>query len=132
MDKVREDMFGAVLSTRSSRLLGQGYWWQGRHGTHERGGLTLLILIRHHGGGRLCVAGADGLSAGGRLRLRVDYSKFWANFGGGFGSRLRPLSMPACVLSTPEVPACRVQTSISGFANDENAHVVSVDVDVAG
>src|SRR2546430_4930590 len=40
--------------------------------------------------------------------------------------------MPSCVLSTPDVPACRVQTPIPGFANDENARVVSVDVDVAG
>src|SRR2546430_2657105 len=40
--------------------------------------------------------------------------------------------MPTCVLATPQLPGCQVQTPITGWSNDEVAHVVSADVDVAG
>src|SRR2546430_17089020 len=93
------------------------------HGVAQRAGVAGVVVS---------LARADGQAAGARVRLSVDYSKFGNNFGGGFGSRLHPVAMPSCVLSTPDVPACRVQTPIPGFANDENARVVSVDVDVAG
>src|SRR5256886_6664692 len=68
---------------------------------------------------------ADGQAAAARVRLSVDYSKFGNNFGGGFGSRLHPVAMPSCVLSTPDVPACRGPAPIPGFANDEQARVGS-------
>jgi RHS repeat-associated protein len=80
----------------------------------------------------LALSRADGQAGSGLARVAVDYSSFAAAFGGGFGSRLRPVSMPSCVLTTPDVAACQVQTPIAGWSNDEVAKVVSVDTGVAG
>ncbi|MBN6033360.1 type IV secretion protein Rhs [Amycolatopsis sp. 195334CR] len=61
-------------------------------------------------------AGVDGVlvsvadqggAAGTELSVRVDYSKFAHAYGGDYGSRLRLLRMPSCVLTTPEKPECR-------------------------
>lgn len=67
-----------------------------------------------------------------KATARVDYSGF-ANAGGAdFGSRLRLVRLPACVLTTPEVAACRTQTPISGSRNDARSRTVSADVAVSG
>ncbi|MDI5974642.1 TreTu family toxin [Amycolatopsis magusensis] len=61
-------------------------------------------------------AGVDGVlvsvadqggASGSELSVRVDYSKFAHAYGGDYGSRLRLLRMPSCVLTTPEKSECR-------------------------
>src|SRR2546430_7887788 len=70
----------------------------------------------------VALARSDRQTARGKVHLVVDYSSFGDAFGAGFGSRLRPVSMPTCVLATPQLPACQVQTPITGWSNDEVAH----------
>jgi hypothetical protein len=61
----------------------------------------------------------------------VDYSGFRNAYGGDFGSRLRLVRLPQCVLSTPRLPQCQVQTAVVGAVNSVPGSVVSADgVDV--
>ncbi|MFJ3901405.1 polymorphic toxin-type HINT domain-containing protein [Streptomyces sp. NPDC090025] len=59
-------------------------------------------------------------------KVTVDYSGFARAAGGNFGSRLRFVLMPACVLETPEKPECRVPVPIEG-RNDAEARTVTAD-----
>jgi RHS repeat-associated protein len=61
----------------------------------------------------------------GPLELTLDYSSFRDAFGGNYGSRLRVAQYPACVLSTPDVPACQAYAFVPS-TNDSNAHRVTV------
>ncbi len=75
---------------------------------------------------------ADGLTGPSGVALDVDYSGFANAYGGGYGGRLRLVRMPACVLTTPEVPSCQWQTPIDTAVNTPDTQVVSDDVlDVA-
>ena len=62
------------------------------------------------------VRGADG-PAGGRVRLSLDYGSFASAYGGDYAARLRLVELPGCVLTTPQDPACRVQTPL-GSSDD--------------
>jgi len=73
------------------------------------------------------VSRADRAASAARVALDVDYSSFANAYGGDFASRLRLVSLPACVLSTPEVAACRVQTPVAASSNQVGARTVSVD-----
>src|SRR6266511_1945753 len=53
---------------------------------------------------------ADGVTALGRVRLRVDYSRFANAFGADYGNRLRLVELPACVLTAPTEPSCQTQS----------------------
>ena len=55
---------------------------------------------------------ADGAAAATALQVSLDYVAFAAAYGGGYGSRLRLVTLPACALTTPEVAACRAQTPL--------------------
>ncbi|GAA1999456.1 polymorphic toxin-type HINT domain-containing protein [Catenulispora subtropica] len=61
----------------------------------------------------------------GPLAGEFDYSSFRNAGGAGFGARLHLVSLPACALTTPQVPACQVQTAVPGSVNDAARHVVS-------
>ncbi|WIX84937.1 RHS repeat-associated core domain-containing protein [Amycolatopsis sp. DG1A-15b] len=74
----------------------------------------------------LSVGGAPG-----RYSVDLDYSSFRNASGGGFGERLKLVGLPGCVLSTPDLPACRTRTPVAS-RNDPAAKVVSADVAVAG
>ncbi|MEV0561391.1 polymorphic toxin-type HINT domain-containing protein [Dactylosporangium sp. NPDC050588] len=77
------------------------------------------------------VARADGAAGTSRVALDIDYAGFADGFGGDYGRRLRLVRMPACVLTTPELPACQVQTPVEGTSNDPETRVISADaVDV--
>jgi hypothetical protein len=79
------------------------------------------------------LARADGQRAGARAGIDVDYSAFASAFGADFGPRLQMVALPACVLTTPSVPACRAQTPVAGSTNNEATRSVHADaVDVAG
>ena len=58
----------------------------------------------------------------------VDYSSFANAAGAEFGSRLRLVQLPSCALTTPDNPACQVQTPISGGHNDTAHQDIIADV----
>ncbi|MFI6299914.1 RHS repeat-associated core domain-containing protein [Nonomuraea sp. NPDC050790] len=66
----------------------------------------------------------------GKVGLRLDYSGFAEAFGGAFGSRMRLVRLPACALSTPDLPECRAAASLPS-ANDARAKSIAAEVDVA-
>ncbi|MEV4440590.1 hypothetical protein AB0K09_16505, partial [Streptomyces sp. NPDC049577] len=55
----------------------------------------------------------DASSGSARLRVQVDYSSFRGAYGGDWASRLRLVQLPACALTAPERPECRVRTPIA-------------------
>ncbi|MEV7281484.1 RHS repeat-associated core domain-containing protein [Streptomyces sp. NPDC093111] len=59
-------------------------------------------------------------------KVAVDYSGFARAAGGNYGSRLRFVRMPACVLVTPEKPQCRVPVPLEG-RNDAEARTVTAE-----
>jgi len=62
------------------------------------------------------VSGSGGAAAG-QVRVGLDYGSFAQVYGGNYGSRLRLVSLPACALTTPKVPACRKQTPLDSVQN---------------
>jgi hypothetical protein len=56
------------------------------------------------------VSRADGAAAAGPVR--VSYAGFAGAYGGGFGSRLTLVAMPACALTIPAVAACRAMRPV--------------------
>ncbi|MFD0636068.1 RHS repeat domain-containing protein [Catenulispora yoronensis] len=65
------------------------------------------------------------------VEATIDYSAFRNAGGADFGDRLRLVSLPACALTTPEVPACQVQTPVAGASNDTAHHTLTARVDLA-
>jgi hypothetical protein len=68
-------------------------------------------------------------SPAGRVHVSLDYSSFAFGYGGDYASRLRLVELPACALTTPQVPACRRQTAV-GSANDPRGFRLGADVTV--
>ncbi|NTW38811.1 MAG: hypothetical protein HGA44_02815, partial [Cellulomonadaceae bacterium] len=64
------------------------------------------------------------------LELSVDYSGFAEALGADWSSRLQLVSMPACVLDTPEAAECQVQTPV-GSTNDTARSTVVADIGAA-
>ncbi len=78
------------------------------------------------------VARADSAAGTSTVALDIDYAAFADGYGGDYAGRLRLVRMPECVLSTPELPQCQVQTPVEGASNDPETRVISADaVDVA-
>ncbi len=71
----------------------------------------------------------DGVRAAALVRLTLSYSGFADAFGGDWASRLRLVTLPACALTTPSRPACRVQTPVSS-SNNSRAQTVAAEVTV--
>ncbi|TDB89958.1 RHS repeat-associated core domain-containing protein [Actinomadura sp. 7K534] len=62
------------------------------------------------------VARTDKPNAG-QVGVELDYSQFSQAFGGAYGSRLRLYQMPACALSTPSKPECRLAAPLKAVNN---------------
>lgn len=60
----------------------------------------------------LRITRADGLADAGSVAIGLDYSAFRYAFGGDWASRLRLVSMPDCVVTTPNLPACQTGTPL--------------------
>ncbi len=60
----------------------------------------------------LSVTRPGGAPAGAGVELELDYAGFAHAYGGDWASRLRVNSLPACALTTPDVPACRSSTPL--------------------
>ncbi|MGW6746257.1 polymorphic toxin-type HINT domain-containing protein [Streptomyces sp. NPDC055025] len=63
-------------------------------------------------------------------RLTLDYSGFADAYGGGYGSRLRLVQYPSCLLTTPEKAACSTPRELPA-TNDTAGRTLSADVPVA-
>ncbi|MFI1524232.1 RHS repeat domain-containing protein [Kitasatospora cineracea] len=82
-------------------------------------------------------AGVDGVIAQvtpadagkGKAEVGIDYSGFAEAFGGDYASRLHLVTLPACALTTPDVPECRVQTPLQ-TRNDVDGKTLSATVDL--
>jgi RHS repeat-associated protein len=75
----------------------------------------------------------DGVRAAEQAQLTLGYGQFADAFGGDWASRLRLAAMPACALTTPDVPGCRVQTPLRSSNNAQAATVAArVSVPAAG
>lgn len=70
----------------------------------------------------------DTSSTAERVSVALDYSGIADAFGGGYGERLRLTAYPACVLVTPQTPACRVGTPVSDSVNDTARQRLVADV----
>ncbi|MCP2314287.1 RHS repeat-associated core domain-containing protein [Kitasatospora paracochleata] len=96
-------------------------------------GSVAVSVLDHAKSTKLGVSGVvfsiDAGAAGGKLRVGLDYSSFAEAYGGNYGSRLQLVSLPACALTTPEVPACRVQTPLT-TDRDPRSSTVSAQVEV--
>ncbi|MEV7416663.1 RHS repeat-associated core domain-containing protein [Streptomyces sp. NPDC089919] len=57
-------------------------------------------------------------------RVTVDYAAFRGAYGGDWAARLRLVELPACALTTPAVPACRVGRPLA-TKNDVRAGTLS-------
>ncbi|GAA4617171.1 RHS repeat-associated core domain-containing protein [Actinoallomurus liliacearum] len=65
----------------------------------------------------------------GPVTIGVDYHAFAGAYGGNYGSRLQLVTMPACALTTPQTPSCRVQTPLRAGGNDVRAHSAYTQID---
>ncbi len=84
-------------------------------------------------------AGADGMLVGvsrgsddpavSRVQVVLDYSALAKAYGGGFGSRLKLVRLPACALTTPQLAACQRQTPLA-FDNRVGAQQLTATVDL--
>jgi RHS repeat-associated protein len=70
------------------------------------------------------VSVASTAGTAGSARVGIDYSGFENAYGGGFDSRVNLVTLPACVLTTPQLPACRQETPLPS-RNDMSTHSVS-------
>jgi RHS repeat-associated protein len=59
------------------------------------------------------LARADGRTAAAGLHVSLDYAGFAYADGGDYAARLHLVELPGCVLTTPRVARCRVQTSLA-------------------
>ncbi|MEV0459833.1 RHS repeat-associated core domain-containing protein, partial [Catellatospora methionotrophica] len=64
-------------------------------------------------------------------RVRVDYARFAQAYGGSYGARLQLVRLPACVLDTPQLAACRTTTSVPAV-HDGQASALTADLGTAG
>ncbi|WP_211589064.1 FG-GAP-like repeat-containing protein, partial [Allorhizocola rhizosphaerae] len=78
----------------------------------------------------LRVSRADGDVTAGEALLDIDYSGFGGAYGGDWASRLRLVLMPACVLTTPQVAACRRGTPVVSSRSDVASSRLSGQVPV--
>ncbi|MGW1559316.1 polymorphic toxin-type HINT domain-containing protein [Streptomyces sp. NPDC002144] len=67
------------------------------------------------------------VSAGGRVKVVVDYSAIARAYGGGYGSRLRLVQLPGCALTTPERAECQKGTPLK-FTNRAGAAQLTATV----
>jgi len=78
----------------------------------------------------LQVSRADGDQTAGPVQVRVDYAGFARAGGGGYGSRLRLVQLPACALTTPQAAGCQ-QATVLPTVNDAQASTLTATVHAA-
>ncbi|MGH3253996.1 MAG: hypothetical protein ACRDOU_01085, partial [Streptosporangiaceae bacterium] len=66
-------------------------------------------------------------SPAGRVRMGISYAGFGQASGGNYGLGLGLAELPACALTTPQLPACRAERPLASV-NDPAAQTVSAQV----
>ncbi|MFE0640920.1 RHS repeat-associated core domain-containing protein [Streptomyces sp. NPDC058877] len=84
------------------------------HATARRAGVDGLLMT---------LAPTDVAAAGVPVEIEVDYGTVRGAYGAGWSSRLRLVSLPACVLTTPEKAECRQQTPLA-TENNTRTHTL--------
>jgi RHS repeat-associated protein len=79
----------------------------------------------------LTVARTDGEAARGAAQVTLDYSDFADAYGAGYGSRLRLVQYPECVLTTPEKKGCSTPTYLKS-SNNSGKQTLTATVQAAG
>ncbi|GAA4887159.1 polymorphic toxin-type HINT domain-containing protein [Streptomyces coeruleoprunus] len=75
----------------------------------------------------LTVGRTDGRTDASALSVALDYSGFAYAYSGNWASRLRMLQLPACALTTPHKPACRITKPLPS-TNDTKDQTVTAQV----
>ncbi|SER77570.1 RHS repeat-associated core domain-containing protein [Streptomyces sp. yr375] len=78
----------------------------------------------------LKVARTDGVDAAGQAKVQLDYSGFAGAYGGSYGSRLRFVQYPECLLTTPQKKECSTPRELKS-ANSVAAQTLTTTVDAA-
>ena len=78
----------------------------------------------------LKVARTDDGTKSGAAHLQLDYSGFAGAYGGNYGSRLRFVEYPECLLTTPEEAKCHTPRELPSN-NNPAARTLAADVPVA-
>ncbi|MEU1040187.1 HYD1 signature containing ADP-ribosyltransferase family protein [Streptomyces sp. NPDC005907] len=76
------------------------------------------------------VARADRGGTKGTAQVSLDYSDFADAYGGGYGSRLRLVQYPECVLTTPDKKGCSTPTYLHS-SNDAAGQTLTAKVNAA-
>ncbi|WP_147312468.1 polymorphic toxin-type HINT domain-containing protein [Thermomonospora umbrina] len=111
--------------------------WVAAPGERARAERVQVQMLDRKTAGRAGVQGVlftvgrvDGGRAAGRITVGLSYSGFASAFGGSYGSRLRLVRYPACVLTTPERAECRRAVPVP-TANDPVKQTLTAQVDAA-
>ncbi|MER6091734.1 polymorphic toxin-type HINT domain-containing protein [Streptomyces bluensis] len=73
----------------------------------------------------LTVARSDGATKAGKVEVTFDYASFADAYGGSYGSRLRLLQYPQCVLTTPQKKACTTAKPLATQNDTENQNLTA-------
>lgn len=76
----------------------------------------------------LKVARTDGVDTAGKAKVQLDYSGFADAYGGGYGSRLRFVQYPECLLTTPQKKECSTPSELK-TDNSVGAQTLTATVD---
>ncbi|MGQ4399430.1 ricin-type beta-trefoil lectin domain protein [Streptomyces hayashii] len=85
--------------------------------------------LRAGANGMLISVAATDPTASGGVKVVIDYGELAKAYGGGYGSRLQLVRMPACALTTPQLAQCRTRTPIA-FTNRATADQLTTTVAV--
>ncbi|MFF4241692.1 hypothetical protein ACFYYL_38010, partial [Actinomadura geliboluensis] len=80
--------------------------------------------------GLLFTIGTTAGDQAGKVGIRLDYSGFGQAFGGSYGSRLRLVRFPGCVLTTPDEPECQTARPVTA-ANNTETKTLAAEIDAA-
>ena len=89
------------------------------HATAQRAGVSGFMFQ---------ISRSDGIVQTAPMTVRLDYSGFARAFGGGFASRLTVVALPACAATTPDRPACQLETPVS-TTNDTAGQTLTAQVE---
>ncbi|MDF3294342.1 RHS repeat domain-containing protein [Streptomyces silvisoli] len=89
------------------------------HELSQRAGVDGLLVS---------IGRVDNTTAAAPVRVQVNYSALRGAYGGDWSSRLHLVQLPACALTTPQVPRCRVAKPLA-TTNDTKAGTLSARVD---
>jgi RHS repeat-associated protein len=131
---------GATSSPGSQRAGTLPVWVRPLSATVKTGAATPVVvrMLPHRAATAAGVSGviftlaqAGGGSRTARVHVSLRYGSFAFADGGDYASRLRLAELPSCVLTTPQVPACRRQEPVAS-ANDVLKFRLGADVSLPG